>query len=277
MTTHGQRHVPAAAAGQRAQDFSTNLLRRLRTKRSLRRAIAPIERRLGVITHVETREPWVALTFDDGPHPQWTPRLLDLLARRGARATFFMVGEMVERYPKLVARVAAEGHAIGNHSWNHPSFPAISHAERASQIARCETALGVHSHKLFRPPFGDLDWPSRLQLMSGGFEVIGWNVSSSDWLPGDAARVLGSIQRRLTPGSIVLLHDQLFVHAPDDVCSRDGMHAALDELLNDDQLRFVTVPQLLAAGRVRARFWTKQTEVARLRTMESFSGLGFRY
>src|SRR6478735_7834989 len=97
--------------------------------RMSRRLLVPIERRFGVITHVDTTEAVVALTFDDGPHPQWTPRLLDLLDRHGAKATFFMVGEMAMRHPDLVDRVISAGHAIGNHSWNHPSFPAVTSSQ----------------------------------------------------------------------------------------------------------------------------------------------------
>src|SRR4051812_38860714 len=91
--------VPVVGPG-RAATTSINVKVSLsRIKRLLRRTLRPFERRLGVITHVKTTQPLIALTFDDGPHPEWTPRLLDLLARHGARATFFMVGEMVERYP----------------------------------------------------------------------------------------------------------------------------------------------------------------------------------
>src|SRR5689334_2752026 len=76
---------------------------------------------LGSLIRVATREPAIALTFDDGPDPRETPRVLDILKRHGARGTFFMVGKSVEQYPEIVARAAAAGHALANHSWDHPS------------------------------------------------------------------------------------------------------------------------------------------------------------
>jgi len=245
--------------------------------RPLKRLLSLFGRRLGVITHVETSEPVVALTFDDGPSPDWTPRLLDVLERHGARATFFLVGAMVERYPDLVKRLTSAGHAIGNHSWNHPSFPAVGNSERARQIERCENAIASHSEGLFRPPFGDLDWRSYLQLLAKGFTVVGWSVSSSDWEPRDAASIIASVQMQLKPGSIVLLHDQLFAYSSTDERSREATLAAVDGLLSCAQFRFVTVPELLTFGRPQRRFWFKRSESDWLRGLQSVAELGFRY
>ncbi len=238
---------------------------------------APIERQLGVITHVATDESAVALTFDDGPNPDSTPRLLDVLARHGARATFFMVGEMAQRHPALVDAVARGGHAIGNHSWNHPSFPAVSAAERMNQVERCETQIAAHSRKLFRPPFGDLDWPARLQLFMRGYRVIGWNASASDWEQRDAAWITAEVQRQLKPGGIVLMHDQLFAYSDADRCARDDMLAAVDALLERNEFRFVTVPELLTMGAPQGRLWTKRSEFEWLHGLASVGDLGFKY
>src|SRR5690242_18370490 len=87
----------------------------------------------GTITHVSTSKPAVALTFDDGPDPVFTPRLLDILQQHHAKATFFMVGQAAERHPDIVKKVAAAGHAIGNLSWDHPSFPLLTGRERRDQ------------------------------------------------------------------------------------------------------------------------------------------------
>src|SRR5206468_4992188 len=83
----------------------------------------------GAITHVATGEAIAALTFDDGPHPEFTPRLLDILDKHRARATFFMLGENARRHPDLVQRVAQVGHVIGNHSWDHSVFPSLTRRE----------------------------------------------------------------------------------------------------------------------------------------------------
>ncbi len=255
------------------------LRRRLTRKiaRVLKRSLGPIERRLGVITHVNTEVSAVALTFDDGPHPQWTPRLLDLLARHHAKATFFMVGEMAARYPDLVARVAAAGHAIGNHSWNHPSFPAVTFSERSAQVARCAVVIPVRQQKLFRPPFGDLDWKTYPPLIAKGYAVIGWSVSSSDWRRGDASQIVDAVERQLKPGSIVLMHDHLFAYSTADEPSREPMLLALERLMAQGRFDFVTVPELLLLGRPQRRFWLKETEGGWLRDLASYDDLGFRY
>ncbi len=242
-----------------------------------RRLLAPIERRFGVVTHVDTAEPVVALTFDDGPHRQWTPRLLDLLDRHQAKATFFMVGEMAIRHPDLVDRVISAGHSIGNHSWNHPSFPAVSFSQRTTQITRCEQALRAGSEKLFRPPFGDLDWISLAQLLMKGYRVIGWNVSSADWERRDDTSIVDLVNRQLKPGSIVLMHDHLFAYSTSDEWSREPMLLALDQLLSRAPFRFVTVPELLTLGRARGRYWRKHSDGHWLRSLQSFSDLGFKY
>lgn len=96
---------------------------------------------IGTITHVSTRELLVALTFDDGPHPDYALRLLDILERHQAHATFFMLGEAAKRHPEIVTMVARQGHAIGNHSWDHPSFPLVNGRERRAQIRACGKAI----------------------------------------------------------------------------------------------------------------------------------------
>ena len=255
------------------------LRRRITRKisRILKRSLGPIERRFGVITHVDTEVPAVALTFDDGPHPQWTPRLLDLLARHRAKATFFMVGEMAARYPDLVASVAAAGHAIGNHSWNHPSFPAVPSLERSAQVARCASVIPVGPRKLFRPPFGDLDWKAYPPLIAKGYAVIAWSVSSSDWRRGEASQIVDAVERQLRPGSIVLMHDHLFAYSTADETSRETMLLALERLMARTPFGFVTVPELLLMGRPQRRFWLKETERDWLRGLDSYCDLGFRY
>jgi len=120
---------------------------------------------LGAITHVATPDPVAALTFDDGPNPKFTPCLLDILEKHKARATFFMLGENAQRYPQLVQRVARAGHAIGNHSWNHPEFPSITGRERRAQIRRCAKAIAPHGQRLFRPPYGYQNIASCIDLL----------------------------------------------------------------------------------------------------------------
>jgi peptidoglycan/xylan/chitin deacetylase (PgdA/CDA1 family) len=167
-------------------------------------------RLLGTITGVRTDEPAVALTFDDGPHPDSTGLLLDILDRHDARATFFMVGEAAARYPDLVKRAAAAGHAVGNHSWDHPSFRLITARERRRQMRACQAALSPSLSPMFRPPYGHQSIASRLDAVWMGYRVVTWTVQAIDWLDHDPDRLLAPLLPRIAPGHIILFHDAIF-------------------------------------------------------------------
>lgn len=109
---------------------------------------------LGTLTEVITKDPIGALTFDDGPHPEFTPRVLEILRRHQAHATFFMVGAAAQKHQDIVRLVAQEGHAIGSHSWEHRSFLSLSSRERRQQMCACEQVLPLQGERLFRPPYG---------------------------------------------------------------------------------------------------------------------------
>jgi len=211
----------------------------------------------GTITHVSTRERIAALTFDDGPHPEFTPRLLAILEQYQARGTFFMVGESARRYPELVRRIVDAGHAIGNHSWDHPSFPAITSRERVRQIRACEAVIGSNNQRLFRPPFGNQTFRSRLDALRLGYRVIAWNVVGSDWRDDSPEIIAERLAGRLVPGSILLLHDALFTAENERFVSREPTIGAVRLLLDGyaNEYRFVTVPELLRSGRPQKTWW----------------------
>lgn len=217
---------------------------------------------LGTVTHVVTSEPLVALTFDDGPHPEYTPRLLDILERHSARATFFVVGEAAERQPKLIERMARSGHTIGNHTWDHPSMPLLSGAQRRAQVRRCGRAIPPQGIKLFRPPHGHQNLASRLDVLLLGYQVIAWNISASDWLDYDCDQLLERVLPKVAPGCIVLFHDALYKFIEERYRDRRPTLQAVDALLTrlKDQYRFVTVPELLKCGRPRLRPWYKEAD-----------------
>lgn len=226
--------------------------------RRAQRAVSYVPRRLfGTITHVETDEPAVALTFDDGPQPASTPRFLELLEARRARGTFFLLGVSAQRYPDLVARITAGGHAIGNHSWDHPSFPAIDARERRRQIRACAEALGDDHTKLFRPPYGNQTLRTRLDAWALGWKVVTWNIVGHDWTGRSAESIAERILAKLRPGSIVLLHEALFRYEHASYVSREATLAALARVLDaaGSRYRFVTVPELLCLGRPNYEFW----------------------
>ena len=152
----------------------------------------------------------VALTFDDGPNPEATPRVLDALAASGVKATFFLLGKHVDRWPRLAERVAAEGHTVGNHGWHHrklhvrlPGYVRNDIARGASSIA---AATGVTPH-LFRAPHGFRSpWVSSI-ARGLGQRVVGWSLGVWDSARPGAAVIAQRTVAGVRPGSIVLLHD----------------------------------------------------------------------
>ena len=221
-----------------------------RAREAVKGAISASALPLGTIIRVRTDEPAIALTFDDGPHPEDTPPLLDVLERHGARGTFFMVGKSARRWPELVERVAAGGHAIGNHTWDHPSMPLLTGRYRRHQLAWCDEALAPHGTRLFRPPYGEQTVGSRLDALRAGHQVVCWDVIAEDWRDDPPETLLARVYRRLRRGSIVLFHDTLYTTVEDDYRDRAAMRAAVEKLLVDlkDKFRFVTVPELLKLG-----------------------------
>ena len=187
----------------------------------------------GTITSVVTRDSVAALTFDDGPHPEYTPLLLDILERYGARATFFMVGEAAQRHPELVQQVAQAGHAVGNHSWDHPFFPSLPSEERQKQIRACEQALAPYGRRLFRPPYGaENSWLTPRCHARLHYQVVAWNLDAEDWLERDPAWMAEVLARGIQPGSIVLLHDAICGREqPVPQYNREPMIAALNLFL----------------------------------------------
>lgn len=234
---------------------------------------------IGTITHVSTSKPAVALTFDDGPDPVSTPRLLDVLHRHHAKATFFMVGQAAERHPDLVKQVAAAGHAIGNHSWDHPSFPLLTGHERRAQIRACAKALAPYAQHIFRPPYADQNFLSCLDALWLGYQVIAYNATAIDWLDHDADWIKSRIMSRIQNGSIILFHDSLFRHAEDRYIDREPMLKAVNMILNElsGRLTFMTVPELLRQGRPQRQYWHKQTDIDVLNGLKGRYGEVRRY
>jgi peptidoglycan/xylan/chitin deacetylase (PgdA/CDA1 family) len=228
--------------------------------RKLHRLFVVVTRALnvtGTITHVFTRDPVAALTFDDGPRPEFTPHLLDILDRHGAQATFFMVGQAAQNHPELVQQIAQAGHAIGNHSWDHPSFPLITGRERRAQLRACAKAIAPYGQPLFRPPYGHQSTASRLDAFWLGYQVVTWNLHAYDWLDHDANWMVNRLMNQIRPGSIVLLHDTLFRSTVKRATDRKPMLDAVNMLLErlGQSFHFVTVPELLRHGLVQRINW----------------------
>ncbi len=173
----------------------------------------------------------VALTFDDGPDPVTTPKILDLLKRENIRATFFLTGEKASAYPQLVRMIADEGHSIGSHSWSHaPTYPLKGYSSIKEEIRRgayeidsilnsenegnLSTGKGRGSTRLFRPPFGVTNPPIARAVKELGLISIGWSARSFDTqfsleVKKKREMIVRRLCKKIKPGAIILLHDRL--------------------------------------------------------------------
>jgi peptidoglycan/xylan/chitin deacetylase (PgdA/CDA1 family) len=193
-------------------------------------------------SEVNVDGPYIAMSFDDGPHATNTPKLLELAAKRQIKLTFFVLGECVEQNPDVLRREVAEGHEIGNHSWSHPNLAKLSDERVRSQLQRTEDIIiktaGVKP-KLMRPPYGELTKRQRILVnREFGYKVILWDVDPLDWKRPGPSVVARRIIAGARPGSIILSHD---IHPP----TIEAMPQVFDALLAKG-FKFVTVSELLA-------------------------------
>ena len=191
--------------------------------------------------------PYIAMTYDDGPHGANTPRLLEMLRQRGLKATFFVCGECVAALPEITRRIADDGHEIANHSWSHPQLTKLGEGSVTEQLQRTHDIVkqitGVEM-KVMRPPYGAFTNNQRAWAhQKWGYKTILWDVDPLDWKIRSAAHVTNEILKRTVNGSIVLAHD---IHKS----TVDAMPATLDGLLAKG-FKFVTVSELIALDRPR--------------------------
>lgn len=208
---------------------------------------APAEPRIS-FNSVTVDEPYIAMTFDDGPSAKLTPKLLDLLAAHHIKATFFVIGENVVQHPELVQRAAREGHEIGNHSWSHPYLGKMSDEGVRQQLQKTDdaikSAMGTRP-TLMRPPYGSLTAHQKKWIHDEfGYQIILWDVDPLDWKRPGSAIVCSRIVKETRPGSIVLSHD---IH-PGTI---EAMPATLAQL-EAKGFKFVTVSELIRMARPEA-------------------------
>ncbi|MFT3694865.1 MAG: polysaccharide deacetylase family protein [Kofleriaceae bacterium] len=170
----------------------------------------PIDWAMNTSSHGDRDRREVALTFDDGPDPDRTPALLDALKELDVPGTFFVVGKRTEAHPELVARMAREGHEVGNHTYNHRYLPLASHRsverELAKTDAAIEAACGI-TPLVARPPWGGRRPSTVRAFMRAKKQTILWDVNSYDWKDLPPIAVAQRVCERARPGSIILMHD----------------------------------------------------------------------
>ncbi len=166
------------------------------------------------------------LTFDDGPHPVHTTEVLDVLARYGARATFFVVGSIAQHYPNTMQRMLDEGHTIGNHTWNHENLAELSREEFDETVGRTQEMLGDRGAACLRPPYAAVGSSTREWAAEHGLDLVTWDFSPQDWIPQSALEIAQQVVDQARDGVIILLHDG----GGDRTQTVIGLEVALSEL-----------------------------------------------
>ncbi len=152
----------------------------------------------------------IALTFDDGPHPRYTPQILDVLAEYGITATFFVIGENAALYPEPLRRCAREGHEIGNHTYTHPKMNRISSDDFRRELSACQAEIekvtGILP-RLFRPPAGFIQPLEENIPAEFSLSKVKWSIDTRDWAETDADEIVKTVQREAGDRKIILMHD----------------------------------------------------------------------
>lgn len=158
----------------------------------------------------DTTEKLIAISFDDGPHPEVTPKLLQVLEKYEAKATFFLIGENAQKYPQIVKDIIKNDHLTGNHSFSHQHyFDLLSSKKMLVEIDKTNKAISDICKKkplLFRPPFGVTNPSLRKAIESTGMISVGWSLRSFDTIKSSGG-VLRKLKRKTSPGDVVLFHD----------------------------------------------------------------------
>lgn len=203
-----------------------------------------------IIRHGPHHFKYVALTFDDGPDPVYTPEILDILKEKDVRATFFLIGKNVKNRPEIARRMVEEGHSIGSHTHSHKSLIPLSAKSTYNEIKNAEVAIeeatGIRP-TLFRPPRGVYSGYARELLKEERYTLVLWDLSAVDWAELAPKKIVANVVNKVKPGSIILLHDSgdLITYRGGD---RHSTVKALPEII--DKLRaqgyeFITIDQMI--------------------------------
>ncbi len=195
------------------------------------------------LTHVITDKKLVALTFDDGPSPKYTPIILRTLTEFHDHATFFVVGSEAQRFPSLIPEIARQGSAIANHGWNHMNLRqsgAQALWEDARKSADFIRTLGVSPVPFYRPPYGYTSQPMLALFAEHGVSVVLWSIDTRDWSRPGIGSIINKVATQVKPGAIILMHDG----GGNRTQTATALTAILEQL-KQMGYKVVTLPQLI--------------------------------
>ena len=188
----------------------------------------------------------IALTFDDGPCAKYDRRILDILDKYKIKATFFMVGENIEREPETAREIVSRGHEIGNHTYSHKKLGRLGRNELESEISRTESIIERVCGKkavLFRPPEGYVSDTVGSVVTSDGYRLVLWSIDTLDWKGTSSDAICQKVMKGAKDGAIILCHDYIFGKSN----TADAMEKFIPRLINNGY-EFVTVSELLSDG-----------------------------
>ncbi|ADL12783.1 polysaccharide deacetylase family protein [Acetohalobium arabaticum] len=189
----------------------------------------------------------IALTFDDGPDKIYTPQILKILKKYDIKATFFLLGKEVQKYPQITKQIIEEGHLIGNHSWSHPDLTKLDKEELKKEVLTTEEKIKEVTGRapaLIRPPYGAVSDEIVDQLKEMNYKIIHWSVDSLDWNSDTKEEILDRVLPRLKPGVIILFHSS--IGKSRNLTPTVQALPAIIEELQKRNIELVTVDKLLS-------------------------------
>ena len=200
------------------------------------------------IVFCRSREPTkkIALTFDDGPHPRFTERILKILDKYGVKATFFVIGVNIQNYPEPLKKIYAAGHEIGNHSYSHDNVKDLDASTARVEMEKCEQVIrdtvGI-STSVFRPPRGACNPDVLKSARELGYSVVLWSIDTLDWKGTSPLTVFKTVNGQISGGDIILMHD--YTSGSNAAC--EALDSIIPELIAKGY-EFVTVSELIGAS-----------------------------
>lgn len=185
----------------------------------------------------------IALTFDDGPHPRYTPQILEILAQYNIKATFFTVGINAKNYPDTLENVVLAGHEVENHTYTHPHVNKVDFAALKREVENCESEIYEHTDyktKFFRPPEGMIDDEIITMIKSLDYKIVLWDIDTRDWAHTPPQKIAENVINNIKSGDIILMHDYIGHNSPTPEALKIFLPVLIEQGYN-----FVTVSELI--------------------------------